>query len=161
VVTVFLEASLPPAPTRRTVTCWPEALERTQAEATYRWPRSAFPTTSGRARPTFPGCGPRARTMALDPEVRPCGSRLASAAPRTCQPLRSCSKLQLPTRFPNAAGPGGREVGPPWVAALADAGWEGSLAELISQVASTPATTTATTAMALPAGASTDRRGAS
>jgi hypothetical protein len=83
VAAVFLETCSPP-PTTRTVTCWPEALERTQAEATYRWPFLTVPTTSGRARPTCPESGPRARTEALDPEVRPCGSRLASAPPSTC-----------------------------------------------------------------------------
>jgi hypothetical protein len=66
------------------------------------------------------------------------------------------------TRLPNAAGPGGREVGPPWVvAATAPAASSGaSSAEPISQVASTPAKTTAPTtmAMAAPAGPPTDRR---
>src|SRR4029453_5287270 len=99
VAAVFFETPLPAAPTSRRVIGWPEALERTQAEATYRWLLVALATASGRVRPTWPGSGPRARTEALDPEVRPCGSRLRSALPTTCQPLRSCSKLQLTTRL--------------------------------------------------------------
>src|SRR5215211_3075159 len=154
VATLAFELSLPPPPTTRRVTRWPGADERTQAEATYRWPLRASAATSGRARPTRAGCGPRARTDAHDPEVRPWGSRLASARPTTCQPLRSCSKLQLTTRLPNALGPGGREVGPAGLVVASAAGPSGSLAELISQVASTPANTTEamTTAMAAPAG---------
>src|SRR5829696_2468949 len=163
VATVVLEASLPPAPTSRRVTRWPGADERTQVEATYRWPLRASGATSGRARPTWAGRGPRDRTDAHDPEVRPWGSRLPSAGPTTCQPLRSSSKLQLTTRLPKALGPGGREVGPAGLVLAALAGPPGSLAELISQVASTPANTTeaTTTAMAAPAGPPNLRRGAS
>ena len=57
-----------------------------------------------RASPTRWGWLPAGRTAADDPEVRPWASRPAVAGPTTSQPLRSCSKLQLRTRFPNAAG---------------------------------------------------------
>jgi hypothetical protein len=91
----------------------PGGVERTQAEATYRLPRRADGTTLSSTRPTRLGLGPLARTTADDPEVRPCGWRLAVAGPITPQPLRSCSKLQLRTRFPNAAGPAGGVGGGP------------------------------------------------
>jgi hypothetical protein len=112
------------------------------------------------------GADPRPRTAAHDPEVRPCGSWLASASPIGTQPLRSCSKLQLTMRLPNDPCPGGREVGPPWAVLAtagpaATAGPGASLAELISQVARIPANTTEamTTAMAAPAGPPRGRRG--
>ncbi len=99
-VLVWERSGFPPEPTSRKVTRRPGAVERTQAEATYRFPLLAAWTTPGSASPICSGWDPPARTVAHDPDVRPCGSRPASAGPTTRQPARSCSKLQLLTRLP-------------------------------------------------------------
>src|SRR5512132_665122 len=129
-----------PVPTSRTVTRKPAAVERTHAEATNRFPLVAS-TTPGIASPSRCGCGPRARTEAHDPDVRPCGSLPASAAPITRQPARSCSKLQLLTRLPEVPAPAGEapavwsDTCPP--GAALDPERSGRLARIIVKVRTT------------------------